>query len=406
MDKDVYKIQPFGFGWMPSTSSLNYIYGRGGTKYTAKFEVAINLKGNIKSVYAKFTVNGKEVTGNYDSNGNYLGKVRLNHVPMEGGYSGWETWSAETPQEIDADGVSFEIISDRSQPYYVASAFVRKCNYISHKLGLADALNDVILTSGLSGVTIKEHSSVIVKTQDSNTYYPIQFNNSYVKSISSGGVEVYRPMSGVSRIAEFISNYKDTRKKVEDSRLQSMIVPWQRRLYIRYTNGQASVSVHKYGLLPNYLGALELQEIHDNTSDVVDTLGEETIDGELQKKLQVSLVKNEASHNFNIFLSKIPLVLNEENQFSKFGCNLRLDRKDTSQDFEAMTLTNERFSVIFNAFDPVSYREGIDKPLTITNVQLIDNSSDNPKVMYELEYLPIVYSELRNHVSFNILFYV
>ena len=406
MDKDVYKIQPFGFGWMPSTSSLNYIYGRGGTKYTAKFEVAINLKGNIKSVYAKFTVNGKEVTGNYDSNGNYLGKVRLNHVPMEGGYSGWETWSAETPQEIDADGVSFEIISDRSQPYYVASAFVRKCNYISHKLGLADALNDVILTSGLSGVTIKEHSSVIVKTQDSNAYYPIQFNNSYVKSISSGGVEVYRPMSGVSRIAEFISNYKDTRKKVRDSRLQSMIVPWKRRLYIRYSNGQASVSVHKYGLLPNYLGALELQEIYDNTSDVVDTLGEEIIDGELQKKLQVSLKKNTDSHNFNIFLERIPLILNNENQFSKFGCNLRLDRKDTSQDFEAITLTDERFSVIFNAFDPVSYKEGIDKPLIITNVQLIDNSSDNPKVMYELEYLPIVYSELRNHVSFNILFYV
>ena len=406
MDKDVYKIQPFGFGWMPSTSSLNYIYGRGGTKYTAKFEVAINLKGNIKSVYAKFTVNGKEVTGNYDSNGNYLGKVRLNHVPMEGGYSGWETWSAETPQEIDADGVSFEIISERSQPYYVASAFVRKCNYISHKLGLADALNDVILTSGLSGVTIKEHSSVIVKMSDSDTYYPIQFNNNYVKSISSGGVEVYRPMSGVSKIAEFISNYKDTRKKVEDSRLQSMIVPWQRRLYIRYINGQASVSVHRYGLLPNYLGALELQEIHDNTSDVVDTLGEERIEGKLQKKLQVSLMKNEASHNFNIFLSRIPLILNEENQFSKFGCNLRLDRKDASQDFEAMTLTNERFSVIFNAFDPVSYKEGIEKPLAITNVQLIDNSLDNSKILYELEYLPIVYSELRNHVSFNILLYV
>lgn len=407
MDKDVYKIQPSGSIWLPtSTSKLNYIYGRGGTKYTAKFEVAINLKGNIKDVYAKFTVNGKEVTGNYDSKGNYLGKVRLTSDAMEGGYSGWKTWSAETPQEIDADGVSFEIISERSQPYYVASAFVRKCNYISHKLGLADALNDVILTSGLSGVTIKEHSSVIVKMSDSDTYYPIQFNNNYVKSISSGGVEVYRPMSGVSKIAEFISNYKDTRKKVEDSRLQSMIVPWQRRLYIRYTNGQASVSVHRYGLLPNYLGALELQEIHDNTSDVVDTLGEEMIEGKLQKKLQVSLMKNEASHNFNIFLSRIPLILNEENQFNKFGCNLRLDRKDASQDFEAMTLTNERFSVIFNAFDSVSYKEGIEKPLAITNVQLIDNSSDTSKVLYELEYLPIVYSELRNHVSFNILLYV
>ena len=407
MDKDVYKIQPSSSGWLPtSTSRLNYIYGRGGTKYTAKFEVAINLKGNISSVYAKFTVNGKEVTGNYDSNGNYLGKVRLTPVAMEGGYSGWKTWSAETPQEIDADGVSFEIISERNQPYYVASAFVRKCNYISHKLGLADALNDVILTSGLSGVTIKEHSSVIVKMSDSDTYYPIQFNNNYVKSISSGGVEVYRPMSGVSKIAEFISNYKDTRKKVEDSRLQSMIVPWQRRLYIRYINGQASVSVHRYGLLPNYLGALELQEIHDNTSDVVDTLGEETIEGKLQKKLQVSLTKNEASHNFNIFLSKIPLILNEENQFNKFGCNLRLDRRDTSQDFEAMTLTNERFSVIFNAFDPVSYKEGIEKPLAITNVQLIDNSLGTSKVLYELEYLPIVYSELRNHVSCNILLYV
>ena len=406
MDKDVYVIQPSSSSSNTVTSSLNYIYGRGGTKYTAKFEVAINLKGNISKVYAKFTINGKEVTSNYDSNGNYLGRIELSSVPMEGGYEGWNTWSAETSQEIDADGVSFEITSEKGKSYSVASAFVRKCNYISHKLGLADALNDVILTSGLSSVTLREHSSVIVKMSDSDTYYPIQFNNNYIKSISSGGIEVYRPLTGVSKIAEFISNYKDTRKKVRDSRLQSMIVPWKRRLYIRYSNGQASVSVHKYGLLPNYLGALELQEIYDNTSDVVDTLGEEVIKGELQKKLQVSLKKNTDSHNFNIFLERIPLILNNENQFSKFGCNLRLDRKDTSQDFEAMTLTDERFSVIFNAFDPVSYKEGIDKPLIITNVQLIDNSSDNPKVMYELEYLPIVYSELRNHVSFNILFYV
>ena len=413
MDKDVFALRPsFSSG---SKIRLDYIYGKGGVKYTSKFEVAINLKGNVNKVYAVFTVNGKQVTGNYEGN-TYLGRVELkNKTQMEGNYSRWYTYSAETPKEIDADGVYFEIEvstypsmwSGLFPPVYVASAFVRKSNILSHKMGLADALNEVILTSGLSGVTLKEHSSIIVNLDGSNVYYPLQFDNSYVKSISSGGMEVYRPLSGISKISEFISNYKDTQKVTADSRLQSMITPWRRRLYITYTNGEASVSVHKYGLIPNYLGALEIQEIHDNTSDIIDTLGKEVINGEEVKKLRINLTKNETTNNFDIFLSKIPLVLNEEHEFSKFGCNLRLDRQDSIQDFEALSLSEERFSVIFNAFNPVAYREGINKSIAITNVQLLSVSNDLiSTVLYELEYLPIVYSELKNHVSFNILFYI
>ena len=186
-----------------------------------------------------------------------------------------------------------------------------------------------------------------------------------------------------------------------------MIIPWRRRLYITYTNGEASVSVHKYGLIPNYLGALEIQEIHDNTSDIVDTLGEEVINGEKLKKFKVYLTKNETTNNFDIFLSKIPLILNDEHEFSKFGCNLRLDRQDSAQDFEALTLSDEKFSVIFNAFNPTDYREGINKAIAITNIQLISIANDmTTSILYELEYLPIVYSELKNHISFNILFYI
>ena len=404
MDKDVFCIRPYIWIWKSSTTKLDYSYGRGGVKYTSKFEVAINLKGNISKVKACFTVAGKKVTSNYDGN-NYLGEIELTSTPMEGNYNGWNTYSAETSREIDADSVTFEIES--TGPFYVASAFVRKCNFVSHKLGLADALNTVILTSGLSGVTLKEHSSVIVNQKDSeNIYYPIQFNNTYVKSISSGGNEIYRPISGVSKVAEFISNYKDTVKKVKDTRLQSLIIPWRRKLYITYSNGDASVSVHKYSLLPNYLGALELQEVYDNTSDIIDTLGEEVIGGEKQKKLQITLEKNPVSNNFNIFFDKIPLVLNSENCFKKFECNLRLNKRDNSQDAEALILKDEKFSVIFNAFNPVAYREQIDKPLAITNVQLLYTDKSEQSINYELEYLPIVYSELRNHISLNTLFYI
>lgn len=428
MDKDVYAIRSSLLSETPKIK-LEYLYGRGGTKYSSKFEVAINLKGNISKVYAVFTVNGKQVTGNYEGE-TYLGRVELtNKTPMEGNYSGWYTYSAETPKEIDADGVYFEIeyiptsikpealaepeVPGAPQPeatlapIYVASAFVRKSNVLSHKMGLADALNEVILTSGLSGVTLKEHSSVIVNLNDSDVYYPLQFDNHYVKSVSSGGMEIFRPLSGISKVSEFISNYKDTQKNTADSRLQSMMTPWRRRLYITYDNGEASVSVHKYGMIPNYLGALEIQEIHDNTSDIIDTLGEEIINGEKIKKFRVSLTKNNTTNNFDIFLSKIPLVLNEEHEFSKFGCNLRLDRQDSVQDFEALTLSNEKFSVIFNAFNPTAYREGMNKSIAITNVQLTNVSEDlTTTVLYELEYLPIIYSELKNHVSFNILFYV
>ena len=149
MDKDVFYIRPSG-----STTKLDYSYGRGGVKYTSKFEVAINLKGDISKVKACFTVAGKKVTGNYDGD-KYLGEIELTPTPMEGNYSGWNTYSAETSKEIDADSVTFEIES--SGPFYVASAFVRKCNFVSHKLGLADALK--ILLQSLEPILLRDSSN-------------------------------------------------------------------------------------------------------------------------------------------------------------------------------------------------------------------------------------------------------
>ena len=99
-------------------------------------------------------------------------------------------------------------------------------------------------------------------------------------------------------------------------------------------------------------------------------------------------------------------MLNSENCFKKFECNLRLNKRDNSQDAEALILKDEKFSVIFNAFNPVAYREQIDKPLAITNVQLLYTDKSEQSINYELEYLPIVYSELRNHISLNTLFYI
>jgi hypothetical protein len=72
-------------------------------------------------------------------------------------------------------------------------------------------------------------------------------------------------------------------------------------------------------------------------------------------------------------------------------------------DAEPFTITNERFTMVSNCFNYEKFKRGVSSPVAITNIQLLSSSEENPVVLYELEYLPIIYDELKHHFSLNLL---
>jgi len=75
-----------------------------------------------------------------------------------------------------------------------------------------------------------------------------------------------------------------------------------------------------------------------------------------------------------------------------------------------ISVSDERLSMTYNCFNLENYRANVSSPTVVTNIQLLGNESsegagtlDNKEVIYEFEYLPIIYDELKHHISFNIL---
>ena len=66
---------------------------------------------------------------------------------------------------------------------------------------------------------------------------------------------------------------------------------------------------------------------------------------------------------------------------------------------------DERFSLLSNCFNPSRYQQRLNSPVAVTNIQLLSSPSEqNPQeIIYELEYLPIIYDESDQHLSLNIL---
>lgn len=383
--------------------SLSYIYGEGGIVYTSQFEVALVARGNNLNIKAELLVNKIRVDDNFAGGKEYLGEVKLE--PKESLGNGWYIYSAETSYDkVVADSVTFHIRrNDNSQVNdYIAKSFVRKCNVVSHKLGLSDALNEVILSSSLSKIVLNSSNAVVVKMKDSDNYYPLQFNNDVITSLSSNDKVVYRPLAGISNVSEFISKYTDTKASDNDSRIKRLITPWRRRLYLTYQGGECSYEVHRYGLVPDYLGIYNLEEVFENTTDIINTSLKDPRENSLMK---ITVTKNESSGNYNILLNSIPLVLNDNNEFKAYNCNLRLNKRNGEVDYNTMYLSNEKFSVLFNTFDARKYKIGIDYPVVVTNIQLLGSKNNEKRIIYEMEYLPVIYSELKNHLSLNALFY-
>lgn len=82
-----------------------------------------------------------------------------------------------------------------------------------------------------------------------------------------------------------------------------------------------------------------------------------------------------------------------------YPLNLKVNLKGDGG-YLPITLLDEKVSGITNSFYPNRFLNNISSPIVVTNVQYLDKE-DN--VLYEYEFLPIVYDETIHHISFNTL---
>lgn len=390
--KDVFEI---------NNKAMSYTtlkYNGGSVGLNSQYEVAINVKmlsDKVSKVQAVLSYNGKDIT-TLDLVGSSIG-------------DNWVNYSASTTSVVSCDSILFRITySSSTSRIQLTKAVVRKCNTVSHKLGLYDALNEANLNSKSSFVTVNGHSMVLLKYPDTkrvigsdetdtttkvriypNEYFPLQFNNTYFKTVTSSSKSVYRPRSGTFRIGEFINSNRKYTADAENSRLTELINPFIRRLCINVNSGNVSVDIHKYGMFKDMLGNMSQEETQSNYFDIIKEMTED----------DVSISKSIDGDNFKLALTNVPLALNSAKEFEAFDVNVSINETIPFK------LSNETFSVLFNSFNPQNYKKGINSPIAVTNAQFIQREDDNKKIIYEVEFLPVIYSELRNHISLNILTY-
>ena len=73
-----------------------------------------------------------------------------------------------------------------------------------------------------------------------------------------------------------------------------------------------------------------------------------------------------------------------------------------------ISVENEKFSALTDCFNPSAILAGRDSNIAITNIQFLsevidEKGKDIDYVLYELEYLPIVYNEKNYHFSINFM---
>ena len=328
---------------------------------------------------------------------------------------GWVIYKGFTSDAVKADSVEFDVCVTRGagsvqiqtgenqyedQPLddYIkfknAKAFYYEAK--SYKLGLSEAYDGT--SSYDKAMYVASHTvPVFTRTEKNDTtsveiFVPILFKPEVVSANGS-----YRPIPGIYRASSFISSCAS-----EDadpySRIRKLKTPWIRRLNFYYQGDQRRLDFHKYGIRKNSLGISEYREIY---SDVKDIYSIE--DGSEFSAIAVTLSENKESFDIR-FTGGVKMNLAEDGTIKLFNNNLRVYSDD------AVSLVNERMSYTYNCFDLNRYSQGLDSYVGVTNIQLLNRDFtgnkglyDNREIIYEIEYLPIIYNELKNHISFNIM---
>ena len=377
----------------------------------------------------------------------------------------WYNIASKSSKIIKADTIEFAFRCKEALTFYITKAVARTSNSWSHLLGLSDGLYSNSTSDSESYVELESHRSVVFKNAKTKELLPIQFNaytNVRNPLFTSLGAKIMYPISGLTKAKDFISSCSLGFPK-STSKLETLYDPNVRRMHYKrqlksnivqgYYNKEADKLFYEvfedevyYKLIKPSAKNLYLDLIGNKYYEYKDSKYvevEETLQSTIPFEETVTFSKyTTAIDDFGIASRKESssttkdlyasadvkyvfkgaqdkslvvnsLVINngQSSPLYNYSTNLELtseiiiDRDSYLIANGPIDLSDETISAMTNCFNPKKYRKNEDSVVAITNIQLIGESeaANQEAILYELEYLPIIYKENDQHVSYNIM---
>ena len=419
----------FRFNKMNTTPSVTMRYISGSRAIRANYETAINVM--IRSASSPYTdyKDNLSITAHFYRSNTKIGSVDLTDI-REAQNSGeistlevlpdpeavkWYNYSFEMTTPLEADSVAFEFKynSTEEADLFVTKPVIRRSSSTSHRLGLSDALYTVSTSDEYSKVSCVSHRIVFFRNKETLQPVPIQFKNT-VKTYAASNTNLsmnHYVESGQSRVIDFIKSCS-LGKSSESSKLEVLFKPWDRRMFYwdkkeisADTFKRNFVQFYGYRVATDSLGVKKKVISKIPTTDIYYTKDSYLLDDEGNivyddegNPIIVPALDYEADTN-QILIHGL-ILKTRDGLLAGYNTNLRIYLEDPVE------LLDERFSCIANCFDVEKFKKKLSNPVAITNIQLVgplEASSGTREVLYEFEYLPVIYDELDQHISVNIL---
>lgn len=245
---------------------------------------------------------------------------------------------------------------------------VRRTWTITHTEGF----KEVVVSNATPSTTINSPSPLVIgfKHNESGVIYPVQFIGTELQSPASLQTGFYQNNT-ITPDAQ-LGDVKD------------LIRPWTRRIQFNewdptHTVISKLIVAKKAGVFTSQFvlaeSSLDLFQLSSNSTFEYNALFNDVEIGRDDNGILLNsyLLKRDGL-NIEVSTAYLPII---ETRFSMVnGC------VDTSK-----FLSNKRENSI----------------VAVTNVQILDDSQDDPTVLYEFEFAPIIYDESKHHISFNFL---
>lgn len=298
----------------------------------------------------------------------------------------WEVLSWETPANTDPASIKIlirqpESAAFASQDIKLSKLFIRKARNYSHVDGFSEAVlaSANATTLGSSKPSIAGALSVGFSREDTATFFPLQFRNTLL-----GLTPKPTFLSYATKASTFIAAYVPTASLSSTSELVTLIRPWTRKIVFK-EDSPRKVSIFK---LSNGLNGVDFSKA-GGLGDIFEVHND--YENEADRTIRFNALYNDVE-----FAGLKGLVLNTARALEVCDVNLQVVTSD-------IPVTEERFSLVTGCVNPERFIAGESSVVGITNIQIMDNDEEDPAILYEIEYLPIIYDESRHHFSVNFL---
>lgn len=350
---------------VPSGDSLTLTYLTGDKGISDTVETSICVKGLIGEASVTFL---RKNIATYTS--------RMTFSELE---NSWRLYEVETPAtsvgEFDSVSFVFTNNSSNASSIRVTKAVLRRSTVVSHKLGLSEVFYNPGLPSERAIALLSGHSIVAVKHRNSQALLPLRFPATVLKT---NRVTTATPNNNVTT---FIMNHMLNDQPLTQLNTGlpiELVKPWVRRITLN--KDSCRFAVYERTLDPATRKVYKqlvsrLPDIFYTDTDTSIDLNEEQI----------------AIHNLH--------VNKRLGALSTYGIDLSLYNE------RPIAVTYETFSGVSGAFDSKAVLNKKDSIQCITNLQFIgDLVLDSgeiikDKVLFELEYAPIIYNETTSHLT-------